>query len=228
MGRSSGGDPRRGGTIHDDRARRGVGRWITNAAFACRQLGVDYRLVGVEAEKEHFEWMRAHLALNDVEPEKVTLVAAAAAASDGTTRFRSGLGATCYGQRVPRLWRERVRWRLAGGAVDRVPAVSLATVIADVEGTIDLLDLDIQSAEADVLEAAGDTIGRVRRIHVATHPGNPRALRDPEDRVRALFTLLGWRCLRDYGWGRECTTPEGVIRFEDGVQTWLNPSFPQK
>jgi hypothetical protein len=41
----------------------GWGRWLVSAACAARvqQLHLELRLVGVEAQPEHFRWMRKHL-----------------------------------------------------------------------------------------------------------------------------------------------------------------------
>jgi FkbM family methyltransferase len=195
----------------------GWGRWIANAAAACRQIGRDYRLVGVEAEPTHFEWMREHLARNHIDAH---LIAAAVAGRSGTVRFRTGAPADCYGQRILHSWREQLDWRRTwGGRTRRVRAVDLATVFGDARlGVVDLLDLDIQSAEAAVLEPAASLLDeRVRRVHIGTHPG------DNEERLRVLFNRLGWHCVRDFPWGRTSETEFGRIAFQDGVQTWVNP-----
>ena len=34
----------------------GYGRWLVNAALAARQLGKHARLLGVEAENQHYQW----------------------------------------------------------------------------------------------------------------------------------------------------------------------------
>src|SRR5215207_4303755 len=38
----------------------GYGRVLVNAAQAARQLAKDFMLIGVEAERTHFEWMLQH------------------------------------------------------------------------------------------------------------------------------------------------------------------------
>src|SRR5262245_10889553 len=39
----------------------GWGRWIVNAGYTAKELGIPYRLVGVEAEPQHFLWMKEHV-----------------------------------------------------------------------------------------------------------------------------------------------------------------------
>jgi FkbM family methyltransferase len=200
----------------------GYGRWVTNAAAACRALGTAYRLVGVEAEPTHFAWMLEHLERNDVDLSAVSAIPAAVAAADGRVRFRVGAAADCYGQRIVRSRGERADWRRNWrGRNRRVRALSLESVLheARIDGIVDLIDLDVQSAEADVLEPAVALLdARVRRVHVGTH--DPR---ENEERVRALFGRLGWECLADYAYSSASATPYGAIAFEDGVQSWRNP-----
>lgn len=83
---------------------------------------------------------------------------------------------------------------------------------------VDLLDVDIQGAEADVLEPARDVLDdRVKRVNAATHdPAN-------EERLCALFLELGWASIHDFPGGGTSETPWGRMMFEDGVQLCLNP-----
>ena len=59
---------------------------------------------------------------------------------------------------------------------------------------------------------------RVERIHIGTHSASV------ESGLRELFGELKWVCLRDYPMGNRCETEYGEIAFQDGVQTWVNPS----
>src|SRR4051794_17567633 len=81
----------------------GWGRWLANGAAAARQLGTEVRLVAVEAEPTHFEWLRLHLETNGVDAETATLHRAAVAAEDGTVGFRVGDARSCYGQAIADL-----------------------------------------------------------------------------------------------------------------------------
>jgi FkbM family methyltransferase len=215
----------------------GYGKWLANAALAVRQYsGVPCRLVGVEAEPMHFAWMKQHMRDNDIPPASARLVRAAVAASDGHVWFHVGDAGDWYGQaiaaeahaeedvrplraRVRAVLRRSARREGGGRRVERVQAVSLSSLLAE-EEFVDFVDMDIQGAEADVLEPARKALDRaVRRIYVGTHsPEN-------ENRIRTLFRSLGWESVHDYASGSESQTPWGTISFQDGVQTWLNPKL---
>jgi FkbM family methyltransferase len=203
----------------------GWGRWLANAAAAYRQLrpGGQLCLVGVEAEPTHFRWLGEHLERNGIGRQSVRLFEAAVAAQPGHVVFEIGDPTGCYGQHIASraTWRVRLR-RRRDPATRIVRAITLAQALAPIDGIIDLIDLDVQGAEADVLEAGADELERVRCVHVGTHSV------EQEDRLRALFGGLGWRCRNDYPWmGRAAETWWGArdIEFEDGVQTWLNPGL---
>ena len=44
----------------------GWGRWMVNGAFAAKALGLDFLVVGVEAEPTHFRWLEQHLEDNGI------------------------------------------------------------------------------------------------------------------------------------------------------------------
>jgi FkbM family methyltransferase len=222
----------------------GWGRWLVNAAFALEQLapGRPLRLVGVEAEPTHFSWLASHLRDNGIDPEGHTLVRAAVAERDGRLRFQRGDAARWYGQSIERddpasklagpvsrliRWtRNTVANRLAVGPdarkVRRTRAVALSTILEPLD-RVDLIDADIQGAEAGVFESAEAELSRkVRRVHIGTHD------RDNELRLRALFTRIGWDCRFDYESRSEVATPWGQCVFEDGIQSWINPALPPR
>jgi hypothetical protein len=90
--------------------------------------------------------------------------------------------------------------------------------VLDPLGVVDLVDADVQGAEAEIFEAAGDALdAKVRRVHIGTH--GPEL----EERVRRFFTSRGWQCHFDFAGGGLRETPWGPVLFEDGAQSWLNP-----
>lgn len=200
----------------------GWGRWLTNAVGA---IGASrprsYTLVGVEAEPTHFGWLREHLAANGVDLAHCRLHEAAVAARDGHVWFHGGRPTEWYGQAAIPYFRRlllELRGHIPDGEfVRKVKAVSLQSLLASLD-VVDLVDMDIQGAEADVLESAGPALAKVRRVHVGTHGA------EIEERLRVLFGRLGWRKTNDYPCGRTVDTPYGPIAFQDGVQTWINPS----
>jgi hypothetical protein len=85
---------------------------------------------------------------------------------------------------------------------------------------VDLIDLDVQGAEFEVLEAAAEALDRrVKRIHIGTHGRNIEAA------LRSLFGRPGWKCRNLFPCHSSVATDWGLISFQDGVQTWLNPTF---
>ena len=67
----------------------GWGRWLTGGAFLARQIGLDYRLLGVEAEPQHFAWMVQHMDDNGIESNKRILLNAAASGHPAFVTSRS-------------------------------------------------------------------------------------------------------------------------------------------
>jgi FkbM family methyltransferase len=219
----------------------GWGRWLVNAAVALRRLDPtrDLQLVGVEAEPTHFRWLVQHLHDNGLDPERHRLVRAAVAARNGKVRFQRGDAAAWYGQsidpddpaaklsgpvsRLIRWSRNTAANRLAFGRhsrrMRRTRSVALATLLEPYP-RVDLVDADVQGAEADGFEPAAPLLAaRVRRVYIGTHD------RENELRLRALFSGLGWECLSDYPSGERCETDWGAVDFEDGVQSWVNPAL---
>jgi FkbM family methyltransferase len=199
----------------------GYGRWLVSAACALRALGRSTRthLIAIEAEPTHFKMISEHFRHNGVDPQAHTLIEAAVAARDGETHFIVGSPREWYGQAiVPEGFRMEA---YPDSCVVKLPTVSLRTVLRDL-GTVDLLDTDIQGAEADAIPAAIDVLTqKVKRAVIATHS------RDIHRRVRRAFRQAGWRCLADHGWGftKSERTIFGPITFGDGVQHWVNPTL---
>jgi FkbM family methyltransferase len=189
----------------------GFGRWTANAALALKQAGdIKPTLIAVEAEPTHFRWMVQHLADNAVESKGVHLIQAAVAANSGKVGFY--VGETEYG--APENW-----YGQNIGGPHMVDAVSLNSLLEPLEA-IDLVDLDIQGAEFEVLEAvAAELDKKVKRVHIGTHSARI------DEALTSLFGRLGWRCLRSYACGATVGTEYGSIFFQDGIQTWVNPAY---
>ena len=205
----------------------GWGRWLVSGALAARHLGLDYRLIGVEADPDHFRWMKRHFLDNDVDLKAARLVEAAVAAEDGSVWFHVGDSANWYGQgvangpptKVPRGIASRLKRGNQARQIRSVRAVSLGGLLR-AEGRVDLIDADIQGSEAAVFEAAADELCRsVRKVHIGTHSV------ENEQRLRAFFTELGWENGYDWPSGGASDTPYGKMLFQDGVQSWVNPEL---
>ncbi len=203
----------------------GWGRWLVAGALAAKQFGdLPCRLVGVEAEPTHFQWMREHFADNGIDPADHELIEAAAADRSGQAWFYFGKPDSWYGQSLindPALDQaagtDELEYR--GEKARLVRTVGLADLVSHYP-RIDYLHMDIQGAELDVLASAPEVLtARVKRVLVGTHSI------DIEDGLRRLFSELGWRAQYDFSLNSELHINDAVVTLGDGVQVWINPTL---
>lgn len=217
----------------------GMGRWAVRAASAVRHYSpnLPFRLIAVEAEPTHFEWMRLHFADNDVDPNQHSLLYAAVSDVPGEVSFY--VGTECgdiapgawYGQRLAKDYevdiqveeapygRHQVRRHVSGAISITVTAITLVSILDGLD-QVDLIDSDLQGAELGVIRSSiRELDAKVKRLHIGTHG------REIENELRQLLTSHGWRCLADYPCFSLEETPWGPIEFQDGVQSWVNPSL---
>jgi FkbM family methyltransferase len=212
----------------------GWGRWLSAGAFAARQTGRDYRLVGVEAEPTHFRWMQEHFDENGLDPDRYRLLEAAASAASGSCWFQIGRAADWYGQSISPAAAasdDRTAPAAVGTVVEadgmklqRVRCVDIEEVMAGLPRA-DYMHMDVQGAELDFLAAKPAVLqARVKMVNIGTHS---EAI---ERGLRRLFTSLGWSCRYDvpmngkvlmkFGSMKPCSIP-----FGDGVQVWVNEAL---
>ena len=216
----------------------GFGRWAARAFVAARRKGMrDIKAVLVDAEPQHAVWAAEHMLLNGASRSEFALYEAALSGKREKIMF----AVDAPPGHVP----EGVRWygqtALSGNLVDATnsptreyfgkPVFGLpgqwgaikvdCLLPSDVlEGSeiYDLVDMDIQGAEADVVECELQYLNRhVRRLHIGTHS------HIVEERIRKTLSDSDWLCLRDFPCDTKAPTPFGVVDFQDGVQTWINP-----
>jgi FkbM family methyltransferase len=217
----------------------GYARWAARGWAAARRLGLEARLGVVEADPQHMAWARSHLLFNGIPARDVDFIDAAVGAAPGETVFLVEMPPGAEGN-TPREWYgQALSWFADGDATaagrdyagrDLVAMpggwqgvrVEVRTLSAMLEGfdRVDLADLDVQGVEADaVQEAIGALTAKVGRLHIGTHS------REIEARLASILGPAGWRCLRAWPCLRWNRTEFGWIRFNDGVQTWVNPRF---
>jgi FkbM family methyltransferase len=212
----------------------GYGRWAVRAAFAARQKKKNFRLLTVEAEPLHFEWISTHFRDNGLDPAAHAVFHAAVADRPGYVSFyvESPLvesSVIWYGQSIVQADAvvEEVEDRQHMGLQKKrhqtgsvsvvVQSITLDSILAQCK-IVDLIDMDIQGQEAAVISSAvGSLDQKVKRLHVGTH--SPAV----DQQLKTILGEHGWLCHADYGWNSVCETPWGRITFEDGVQGWTNP-----
>jgi FkbM family methyltransferase len=213
------------GTFTMAAAGAGWGRWLVAAAFAARQLGLStVRLIGVEAEPTHFQWMLEHFRDNQLDPADHDLVEAAVSGRTGEAWFYVGDPDSWYGQSI-------VQGDVTGSATSdreithngykarRVRTLDLQSVIGRYE-RVDYLHLDIQGAELDFLSNHPRILDRtVKRVLIGTHSS------DIEGGLRRLFTGLGWRAQYDFPLNSQLRVDQTAVTLGDGVQVWINPGL---
>ncbi len=215
----------------------GFGRWSMRAARAVALYRpIPIRLTAVEAEPRHFCWLTQHFRHNNIDPDEHDLIQAVVSDSSGEALFYVGMPDDgkdrpdqWYGQRVAKSYEaidrethddyegfETIRLK-SGWKSIRVRSLVLTEVMSKMD-RVDLIDLDVQGEELKVITAAiRDIDKKVARLHIGTHGG------EIEDGLRSLLTHDGWRCLADYTGMATNQTPWGPVKFEDGVQSWVNP-----
>jgi FkbM family methyltransferase len=214
----------------------GYGRWAVRAAMAMRQYSsIPFRLIAVEADPVHFDWLRMHFEDNQLDPNQHCLLQAAVGSVSGNASFWIGSDEThtpsgWYGQMVHEKQKAEplVGANYGGHAVHRradgrkqisVPQLSLKDILKNTP-RVDLIDLDVQGQELNAISPAiGDLNAKVKRLHIGTHS----YILGVEAGLRTLLSAHGWQCLTDYPGGETSQTPWGAIYFEDGVQSWVNP-----
>jgi len=200
----------------------GYGRWLIRAFFLNRFIkNGKCKLIGVEAEPDHFKWMKEHFQDNGVDIREHTLIEAIILDREGMAKFNVGHPGDCYGQRISTstdlalILKDKLSGEKAR-KIRTVKTITLNSLLSPLE-SIDLIDIDIQGVEFRVLKNA--ELSTVKRIHIGTHG------REIEANLRKLFTSLGWKPRFDFPCNSIQLTEYGRMKFEDGVQTWINPKF---
>lgn len=195
----------------------GYGRWLVAAVCAARLKRPDltFKLVAVEPEPTHFQYLIQHFLDNGLKPQEHRLIEAAVNATGERVHFIAGHPKEWFGQAiVPE-----------GFLMDDYPmarTIERETArLIDLLGPhayVDLIDVDIQGAELEVVLSSMDAMtGKTRRAYVSTHSA------ETHSRLAHAFMSAGWTLLEMHGWtGQEEETQFGPISFIDGIQHWVN------
>ena len=159
-----------------------------------------------------------HFADNDIDISRHKLVNAAVSARRGKVFFTQGNSEQWWGQAI---LPSATYGHGQGPEVvnELIESITLDDLLSE-ELYVDLIDMDIQGAEAEVAAASIDTLrAKVRRVHIGTHST------DIEKALRKIFSRMGWQCRFDFAGGGTRDTLHGQVKFGDGVQSWLNPEL---
>ena len=194
----------------------GFGRWAVSAAVMLRRWRpMACKLIAIEAEPTHFQMLGDHLRDNGFITEDHLLIEAAVNATGLPVQFVTGHAETWYGQAI--VEGDFKDPAFPDARTIELPAIKLSSVLSDFH-FIDLCDMDIQGAEAEVVEESIELLSeRVRRLHIGTHG------HEIEKRLRSVLSEAGWSCSRHYACNSSVETEFGPISFVDGVQSWQNP-----
>jgi FkbM family methyltransferase len=195
----------------------GWGPWLMSCAKAAELRGItDLRLIGVEADPHHYEFLVQNFLDNGLDPSAHLLRHAIVGVEDGFAEFpvlhdpRSDYGAGAVFDEGERDSAE-VRGRL-----ERIECVGLANLIRQ-EGRVDLLHIDIQGHEQVVLESA---IGEMNEfVHRAVVGCHSRAI---DAALIELFSSNGWYLEYEVP-TRAVQNPDLSFHYPvDGEQIWVN------
>ena len=176
----------------------GFGRWLVRAAMAMRATrNMPFKLIGVEAEPRHFEWLLQHFRDNNISPDEHKLIRAAISNKDGLVSFTIGTAADWYGQSIvsdnsAESHKIYLNTNYPDSTIVEVPSITLASLLEN-ETHVDLIDMDIQGVELDVVSSAQEQLNtKVKQIFIGTHGI------DQECGLRNIFTKNEWFNVYDY------------------------------
>jgi FkbM family methyltransferase len=222
-----------------------VGAWKTLQAIN----PLPARLVAVEPLPQHYDWIRQHMAVNGIDPDQHWIVQAALGPNNEPILFPIGAPGTGLTASVPtnstasrqiyakfyggrrlskRVIKNLFLYNSTGiphelgfghsAEIKFVSAVTLRDVLTPFD-RVDLLEVDIQQAEAEVIAPCMDIVRRkVRRVHIGTHS------HEVHDTLRELFSAAGWEIIFDYAPESRHATERGPLDLIDGIFTARNPA----
>lgn len=220
----------------------GYGRWCARAFNAAKLCGISSEniyLIGVEAEPQHAIWFNEHMMCNHIPNHSVVLHEALISDNNeiGEIVVTSPQGLTSfnwYGQAKQKnisptaiagiktyMGRELFVDKGGWGRI-RCQTLTLETLLKD-HDLINVIDMDVQGEELNIVKNSIKILNeKVMRLFIGTHS-------NAIDReLSNLLSTNKWTCVNNYDCGKLQKTPYGMIEFQDGVQYWVNPKFPNQ
>lgn len=217
----------------------GWGPWLVKGAFACKaKTGpTRVRLIGVEGDVGHFDFMKQHFADNGLDLADHRLLHGVVGGESGYARFPilnkpekdwgasiASFSSDLDGLAGSKVFSEaHIEARRAAAEVDEVEfqdvrCYTIAEIIEG-EGTVDLIHCDIQGWELRAFEASRSIVtDTVKQVVIGTHS------RSIEAGLYDLFFSENWELVHDDPC-KIATNARSQLLLGDGVQVWRNPRF---
>ncbi len=193
----------------------GWGRWLVAGAKLARQRGIPCRLLGVEADADHFRWMLEVFRDNALGSDECQLCSGAVAPEDGPAfLLRHERPEQNYGQHLVDPASFPVQ-NHPGHYIAEVNAKSLRSILHPLD-CVDFLRCDVGGAEDEILSSASTELDRVRILQISTRKAT-------DERLHAWLQDMGWINVFRFPPETTAETPYGPVAFGEGLQTWLHP-----
>jgi FkbM family methyltransferase len=208
----------------------GFGWWGINAAAALNRNypGKPGRIILVEAEPRHYEFLETAVADNPLPNIRHDTMRAAVGPADRRDWFYTGRSADWYGQRLmldyhrehlesgreQHVYRQGSKLATSDGyELSQVEVVPLQGILESY-GQVDLVDIDIQGTELEVIRSTPRALlSNCRRLFISTHS---------EEIHAELLDILGsdWDLAASFLPKTTVQTDVGPVELLDGVQHW--------
>jgi len=191
----------------------GWGPWLVRGALAAKQLGMGkMELVGIEADQQHFDWMKEHFGDNGLNPYEYDLVHGAVSSVSETLRFPK---VECpdedYGASLLNV-------KNLDTSYVEVQGYCISDLLEKFTGVVDFMHVDIQGVEYDVIPSSiGAINSSVKRIMIGTHLSDEK-----HDGLASFFKEHGWLEELNYPRMSSVKTEFGEIKFGDGFLLFSN------
>lgn len=200
----------------------GFGPWSVAGGLAARLRGIkSIRLAAVEADSQHFQFLRQHFADNGFDPDQHALFEAAVGVSAGAAQWPIVEdSAETWGCRPLEESKD-----YAGRVFQKTKEISVISMLELLrrEPLWDLVHIDVQGDEVALCRSSIDHLNaRVRWIIVGTHS------RKIDGDLLELMCCAGWFLEHEkpakFAFVPNPTTLEAMTTV-DGTQVWRNPRF---
>jgi len=210
----------------------GYGRWCMNALYALKYLNpIPYHFVAVEAEDTHYRFLQDFFAAHQLPHKSYELIHSAVDTKKGACLFHMGDPNGWYGQSIDKNlsgWLQKLYCKLRshfrttslnGTYKKYTPTITLNSLLGKFDH-VDLIDMDVQGVEFSIINSSIDLLcEKVKRVHIGTHST------EIDRNLFELFTKKNWENVHSFPVFTKKMTPYGLVEFNDGIQSWINPKL---